>query len=95
MTRTRGAIAAEAGMLTLCPASAWPAANAAAHNVIAKMSRMFMRCLSPGGALQNEGVGMDLGISGRRAIVCASSKHFGYLSGRNVHLDGGTYPALV
>jgi 3-oxoacyl-[acyl-carrier protein] reductase len=28
-----------------------------------------------------------------RAFVC--SAHSGYLSGQNIHLDGGTYPALV
>ena len=73
---------------------------------------------------------MDLGIAGRRAIVCASSQGLGnearrrqaestaakrhgrpgearaacafvcsasagYISGQNLHLDGGSYPGLV
>jgi hypothetical protein len=37
---------------------------------------------------------MDLGMAGR-AIVCASSRGLGRACGQNVHLDDGSYPALV
>lgn len=38
-----------------------------------------------------------LGRPGEFGAVCAflCSEHAGYMSGQNVHLDGGTYPALI
>jgi len=38
-----------------------------------------------------------LGLPSEFGAVCAflCSEHAGYMSGQNVHLDGGTYPALI